>query len=250
RMNRPVEAGGEIELVGDDLFARRPRVTAVEVRGKRPKMRRSDQIPLDLCRAGSEEIPVVTRRQPDVGSYRNTSAITRREAVLGTEDDIADPRRASRLLERVRNLAVGKLVDPRCIRVPSRREPIDGRRRQRFDLYVDERNRRSDVQVVRHAVGEGKGGNVGLNLQEILRGDDVTLEEGLKAAAGRGKILVLEHDLDVPVGKRKLVDSIEREVAEVQAEVEFPFSDRVGALRVDRTETVGRAREGSQRRIV
>ena len=207
-------------------------------------MRGGDDEAFDLRRARSEQVPIVSGRQAHVCSQGHAEAITGREAVFGAQDDVAHARGIPRLLKCRRVFAVGELVDTGRVGISSGREPIDGRRRQSLDLDADERNRRPDVEMVGDSISECEGGDVGLNLQEVLRDDDVPFEEGAQATARRRQILMPEDDLDVSIGQIELVDPVKREMAEVQAEVELSFSDRVGAFRVDRPEAVRGAREG------
>src|SRR5262249_22990030 len=143
-----------------------------------------------------------------------------------------------------------KLVDPCRVGVSTRRQTINGRSRRRLNLHVDHGNRSPHIEMIGHTVGERECGDVRVDLEEVLRDDDISREERLYTTGPRRQRLMFEDDLDISVGKVQLVDGVEGKVAVVQSEIELPFSDRVGALSVNGSEAVRGAGECSERRIV
>ena len=113
----------------------------------------------------------------------------------------------------------------------------------------NERHRQADVEALRDAVGQHERRDVGLHLQEELRRDEVPFEEEVRVALVAVRVFVREDEADIAIAQRQVPDLVEGEVAEVHAEVEAAFSDRLGTLGVDRTEAVDAAGEDPERRI-
>src|SRR6266545_3882112 len=246
RAEGPIEAAGVGDLVGDLAPAGSvsgPGVPGVQMRRESAEVGRPDEKGLRLHGPGSEQVPLLSGRKPQVGRDGEARAAPPPEAELAAEHDVADPGSAPALAKRVVVRAVQEAVDRGG---GAGREPLDRGVRLGFQLDPDDRNRGADVQAVREAIGRNECRDVGLELQQEPRRDHVSLEEELNVGGVLVRVLVREDQADVPVAKVQAVDLVELEMRKVQAEVELPFSDRLGALRVDGTEALRRSREGAQ----